>query len=210
MTRKTDNFKSQNKLITNQDFLINSLLKIMKGVKTEDILQSINQLDPYTKVASYFKLAETLSKLQLSQQQLQINNNILGLDSTEDDIIICIKENQVVQIHSLNLPENAQKQHSTPNSPKRVSKSTSPLNDVSPSIPTNLVGDNNEVIEVEAITLSYNEDNLDNSDNSEFSFDNSDKAEDNLVIPIIPTVEKVLKFNGLSSKKGKINRSGGY
>ncbi len=205
MARLTDNFKSQNKLITNQDFLINSLLKIMKGVKTEDILDSINKLDPYTKVASYFKLAETLSKLQLSQQQLQINGNILGLDSTEDDIIICIKENQVVQIEALNLPENAQKQHSTPNSPKRVSKSTSSKNDVSPSISPSPTNHNSEVIEVEAITLSYTEEQPMTAD-----FVVEETIVNNETIPTIPKVEKVLKFNGLSSIRGKINRGGNY
>ena len=177
---RIDNLKSQNKLICNQEFLLNSMLSIMQGIDINEIIDSINRLDDYTKVASYIKLSETTSKLNHSYVQLQLLQKELSSDELTGDIVVSIIDNEVVNLDSVDTPKTRKK------SPKKLEASKDDSNTTS---------NDSNTITIPPLT------NVDNYvDNLLISSENDTSEVEEVKYEEIQEQSKILSFNNLSSQ----------
>ena len=181
---RIDNLKSQNKLICNQEFLLNSMLSIMQGIDINEIIDSINRLDDYAKVASYIKLTETTNKLNSSYVQLQLLQKELSSDELTGDIVVSIIDNEVVNLDSVDTPKTRKK------SPKKLEASKDDSNTTS--------NDSN------TITIPPYEDEVLNTTNSTEIVENviyeEVIEEEEIKLKLEEQPSKILSFNNLSSQ----------
>lgn len=193
-TTRIDNLKGRNQFVCPEDFLVDTLMNIMKKMDVNDIVNTINQLDDYQRVGAYFKLAETLNKVNITKTQVQLNQKLLGNNNDSNDITISIIDNEVVAIQHEEVFTESVK---TGKKPKLLKEKTSEIDNSNTTS-----NDSNTIIEGVMNEVSMITESCETIENANYE-------------EVKPLLEeqpsKILSFNNLSSKTfPKLRRGNNY